>query len=150
MNKIFPILKKWLIISIALLLFTWIFIFNWSFVFKKKVVGEAVAVERVAGAMAILTTNQAPINSQAFSFSVAIKDRNSGEIFMASSEDRKWAAVTKGNCVVAAYFPYAPWRLFDKGMSDHNARLLRNFTSCDDMPKQDSFLDSIKFFFLID
>ncbi len=150
MNKIFPILKKWTVILVCAFVFVWIFVFNYSFVFKKKVIGEAVAVERVAGAMAILTNSQAPINPQAFSFSVAIKNRHSGEIHMASSEDRKWAAVEKGNCVIAAYFPYAPWRLLDKGMSDHNARLLRNFTNCEEMPSQDSFLDSVKFFFLID
>lgn len=150
MNKIVPVIKKWSLILISIFAFIWVFVFNYSFVFKRKVVGEAVAVERVMGAMAILTNTQSPINPQAFSFSVAVKDRHSGEIHMASSEDRKWAAVTKGNCVIAAFFPYAPWRLLDKGMSDHNARLLRNFTNCDDMPKQDSFFDSIKFFFLID
>ena len=149
MNNFISIFKKWSLITIAVIFLFWIFVVNWSFVFKKKVIGEAVAIERIAGAMAIVTSDQAPINSQVFSFSVAIKDRNSGEIFMASSEDRQWAAVTKGNCVIAAYFPYPPWRLLDKGMTDHNARLLRNFTNCDELPKQGSFFDGVKFFFLI-
>ncbi len=145
MDKILPMLKKSLIIIVAVALFFWIFIANWSFVFKKKVVGEVVAAERV-GAMTIVT-NQGPINPQAFSFSVAIKDRHSGEIFMASSEDRQWAAVQKGNCVIAAYFPYPPW-MMSKGSTDHNARLLRNFTTCNELQDSDSFFESLRFFFL--
>ncbi|MBC7742094.1 MAG: hypothetical protein H7061_07850 [Bdellovibrionaceae bacterium] len=145
MNNIMPLAKKSLIIMVCLALFFWIFIFNWSFVFKKKVVGEVVAAERV-GALTIVT-NSGPINPQAFSFSVAIKDRKTGEIYMASSEDRQWAAVQKGNCVIAAYFPYPPWNM-SKGSTDHNARLLRNFTTCNELPPTDSFFDSLRFFFL--
>ena len=145
MNKILPLLKKSLIIFVFAFLFIWIFIFNWSFVFKKKVVGEVVAAERVAGVLTVMTTTD---NPQRFGFSVAIKDQNSGEIFMASSEDPKWAAVVKGNCVVAAYYPYPPWRMLEKGATDHNARLLRNFTSCTDIPDQNSWFEAIKFFFL--
>lgn len=141
--------KKMGLIAVILISLIWVFIFNWSFVFKRKVVGEVVAAEKVNALMAIVTNNQQPLNPQAFSFSVAIKDRFSNEIFMASSEDRKWAAVTKGNCVVAAFFPYPPWAL-NKGMTDHNARLLRNFTSCEDVSKEDSFLEAIKFFFLFE
>ena len=70
-----------------------------------------------------------------------------GEIHMASSEDRKWAAVTKGNCVVAAFFPYPPWRT-EKGMTDHAARLLRNYTGCAEMNETDGFFDKIRFFLL--
>ncbi len=149
MNNYAPLLKKWALILGLGFLFIWLFVFNWSFVFKKKVVGEVVAVERVTGTMTIITDGRGEINPQAFSFSVAIKDMETGEIHMASSEDRQWAAVTKGNCVIAAYFPYGPTRMFEKGSTSHNARLLRNFTSCAEVPKADSFFDSLKFFFLM-
>jgi hypothetical protein len=146
--KYLLLLKKWVLRLAVIFVLVWVFIFNWSFVFKRRVIGEVVAAEKVMSPMAIVTGNQ-PLNSQIFSFSVGIKDRSSGEIFMASSEDRQWAAVAKGNCVVAAYFPYPPWR-FDKGSTNHNARLLRNFTDCQNMPDQSGWFESVKFFFLID
>ncbi len=142
-------LRKWsLLVGISVLL-TWIFFANWSFIFKTKIVGEVVASERVAGPFAVIGTTQQPLNPQVFSFSVAVKDRFSGEIHMASSEDRQWAAVSKGNCVIAAYFPYPPWKMMEKGMTNHNARLLRNFTSCDQVPKAEGFVESVKFFFMM-
>lgn len=143
-------MKKFKKIFFALLLVSvviYIFGFNWSFIFKKRVIGEIVAVERVNDALIVAAGNQ-PINSQVFSFSVGIKDLKSGEIHMSSSEDRQWAAVQTGNCVVAAYFPYPPWTL-SKANTNHNARLLRNFVSCDQMPDQTSFWSSFLFFFLI-
>ncbi len=140
-------LKKWLLISVPILVVVVIIFGNWSFFFKKKIIGEVVAVERVSGPIAIMTQNE-KINPQVFSFSVAIKDRQSGEIHMASSEDRQWAAVTKGNCVIAAYFPYPPWRMLEKGLTNHNARLLRNFTACDQVPNDSGFMEAVKFFFL--
>jgi hypothetical protein len=134
-----------LILAISIL--TWIFIFNWSFVFKKKIMGEVVAVEKVTGTFTVITNSKDPINPQAFSFSVAIKDLKTNEIHMASSEDRKWAAVQKGNCAVAAFFTYPPWNL-SKGTTDHNARLIKNFTDCTDATLSDSFWDKVQFFFL--
>ncbi len=147
MNNFLSVLKKFSIITVLGILVIWIFIFNWSFVFKHKVTGEVVAVERVMGNVAVITGSQNAINPQAFSFSVGIKDKTSGEIHMASSEDRKWAAVTKGNCVVAGFFPYPPWRT-EKGMTDHNARLLRNYTSCAEMTETDGFFEKLRFFLL--
>lgn len=142
------IFKKWLIRLSLLAVIVWVFVFNYSFVFKKKVIGEVVAAERVNAPVALVTDGpQNQINPQIFSFSVGIKDRYSGEIFMASSEDRQWAAASVGNCVIAAYFPYPPWSLI-KGGTSHNARLLRNFTSCDQIPKENWF-DDVKFFFLL-
>lgn len=143
---------KWIKRSIFLLvtisLLVWIFIFNWSFVFKKKVIGEVVAVEKVTGAMAIITNSREPINSQVFSFSVAVKDLKTSEIHMASSEDRQWAAAQKGNCVVAAFFPYPPWNL-SKGNTEHNARLLKNYQDCKLVTADpDTFWDKVSFFFL--
>lgn len=139
--------RKWVIRIAVIFLFFWIFIANWEFIFKKRVIGEVVAVERI-GTMAIVTDSKAPMNPQIFSFSVAIKSRETSEIMMASSEDRQWAAVEKGNCVVAAYFPYPPWKFATKGSTEHNAQLLRNFTSCDQIPDFSGFWDKFKFFFL--
>lgn len=147
--KYFLLVKRWLIRFLVVAFLVWIFVVNWSFVFKKRVIGEVVAAEKILVPLAVVTdvrTAQNPVNPQIFSFSVGIKDRNTGEIFMASSEDRQWAAVQVGNCVVAAYFPYPPWML-SKGHTYQNARLLRNFTNCEQLPPQD-WLDTLKFFFL--
>lgn len=143
------VFKKWFLRVGIVTFLAWIFLANWSFIFKSKIVGEVVASERVNGPLAIIGNSQQNLNPQVFSFSVAIKDRFTGEIHMASSEDRQWAAVTKGNCVIAAYFPYPPWRMLDKGMTNHNARLLRNFTACDQVPNNSGFLSSLKFFFMM-
>lgn len=148
MVKTLRIIKKWLLILVLFSLVIWIFGFNWSFVFKKRVVGEIVAAERVNTAAVAVVNSQEPLNAQVFSFSVGIKDQNTGEIYMASSEDRQWAAVQTGNCVVAAYFPYPPWML-SKANTSHNARLIRNYSSCAQMPASGGFLESLKFFFLI-
>ncbi len=143
------IFKKWFLRVGIVFVFVWLILANWSFIFKTKIVGEVVASERVSGPLAIIGTGQQALNPQVFSFSVAIKDRFSGEIHMASSEDRQWAAVSKGNCVIAAYFPYPPWRMLDKGMTNHNARLLRNFTGCDQVPNETGLISQIKFFFMM-
>ena len=141
------ILKKQLIRIALVFIVLWIFVINYSFVFKKQIIGNVVAAEKIGIPMAVINgSSQQPLNPQLFSFSIGIKDRHSGEIYMASSEDRQWAAVSLGNCVIAAYFPYPPWRL-DKGSTSQNARLLRNFINCDQLPKE-SWFDSIKFFFL--
>lgn len=142
-------LKKWLMFAAVLALMVWIFGYNWSYVFKKRVIGEVEAVEKINGPLTVLTGNAASsLDSPAISFSVAIKDLVTGEIFMASSEDRQWGAVVKGNCVIAAYFPYPPWMLY-KGNTSHNARVHKNFTSCAQVPDQDNWYENLKFFFLI-
>ena len=143
----FTIFKKWLIRISVLTFLVWVFGFNYSFVFKRKVIGEVVAAEKVIAPIALVTdATQKQLNPQIFSFSVGIKDRFSGEIFMASSEDRQWAAVGVGNCVISAFFPYPPWQ-FSKGGTSHNARLLRNFTNCDQLPVE-SWFEDLKIFFL--
>jgi hypothetical protein len=140
-------IKKSVLLITTVAFLAWVFIFNWSFVFKKKVVGEVIAVERVAGTLTVITNSQEAFNPQAFSFSVAIKDLQTSEIHMASSEDRQWAAVQKGNCVVSAFFPYPPWN-FQKGTTAHNARLLKNYADCKLATQAESVWDNIKFFFL--
>lgn len=144
--KILSATKKAILSFVVIFLIFWIFIWNFSFVFKTRVVGEIQKVEHI-GVQAVITNNQ-PINPQVFSFAVSIKDIRTNEIHVASSEDRKWGAVQQGNCVVAAFFPYEPWKL-SKGMSDRNARLLQTFTSCADLPPTDGFLNWLRFFFLI-
>jgi len=144
--KILSILKKIFFFLFLVLPFFWIFIWNYSFVFKTKVVGEVQAVQNIA-TEAIITNGTRPLNPQIFSFSVAIKDLKTNEIHMASSEDRQWAAVQKGNCVVAAFFPYEPWKL-SKANTNHNARLMKNYMSCQDVPDQDGLWENLKFFFL--
>jgi hypothetical protein len=124
------------------------FVTNWGYIFKKRVVGEVFAVEKVTDTVLFAAGNANSSSDRVYSFSIGIKDSATGEIYMASTEDRQWAAVQKGNCVVAAYFPYPPWQ-FSKGNTYHNARLLRNFESCQKMPPMDGFLKKFLFLFLI-
>ncbi len=145
--KILSIIKKSFLFVLAISFLVWLFVFNWSFVFKKRIVGEVVAVEKVAGPMTVITSANTPINPQVFSFSVALKDLKTSEIHMASSEDRQWAAVQKGNCVISAFFPYPPWNM-SKGMTSHNARLLKNYENCEMATQEESFWDKLSFFFL--
>jgi hypothetical protein len=145
--KFFNLLMKSLVVVLVVSFLTWIFIFNWSFVFKRRIVGEVATVEKINAGLIVTTTTNNTIPNQAFSFSVAIKDLDTGEIHMASSEDRKWGAVEKGNCVIAAFFPYAPWNL-SKGTTDFNARLIQNFQTCETIDRNPSFWAKFKFFFL--
>lgn len=150
MQNVMSYLKKFIVV-IVLFIVVWALFSNWSFIFKKRIVGEVSTVESTDKAFAVIANSKNPLNPQVFSYSIAIKDLHSGEIHMASSEDRKWGAVEKGNCVVAAYFPYPPWKL-DKGTTDYNARLLRNFQSCDSVEKNETlgFFGNLKFFFMIE
>lgn len=136
-----------LILAFGILFLAWLVLGNWSFVFKHRIVGEVVTVERIVAPVAVINNPGEAINRENFSFSIAIKNQTTSEIHMASSEDRQWGAVQKGNCVVAAFFPYPPWNL-KKGMTDHNARLLKNFTDCAAVSHSPSFWERIQFFFL--
>lgn len=97
----------------------------YPYIFARTVEGEVVGVERVAipVAMMNLPADQR-VNSEVFSFAVAIRDKRSGEIVTASSEDRRWAVVEKGKCAEARYFPYPPWRI-DKSGTYFNVRLMK-------------------------
>ena len=97
----------------------------YDYVFAKTVTGQVVGVERVNTNETIITSGSAIPASQIFSFAVAIKD-SAGEIHTASSEDRQWAVVQKGQCGEALYYPYPPWDL-NRARTYHNARLLRLF-----------------------
>ncbi len=83
-----------------------------------------IGIDRVTQPTSIIGSSQIP-DSQLFSFAVAIKVP-SGEIFTASSEDRQWAVVEKGQCAEVKFFPYPPWQL-DKSGTYFGARLLKLF-----------------------
>ncbi len=136
-----------LLMAAVVVFLTWMVLGNWSFLFKKRIIGRIEKVERIMAPVAIVNNASDPINKENFSFSVAIKDLKTTEIHVASSEDRKWGAVQPGNCVIAAFFPYPPWN-FSRGMTDHNARLLRTFDHCDGQTDTPSFWEKFQFFFL--
>lgn len=116
--------KKALLVSFVLVLLLAVFISIrfYSFVFARRVQGEILGVERVApeGLIGAPGTTSA----QLFSFAVAIRELESGEIFTASSEDRQWAIAQKGYCAEAKFYPYPFWQL-ERGGTYHNARLIR-------------------------
>lgn len=121
-------MKKTLIILVAFVLIalTGVTLFKYyTFIFAKAVVGEVTRVERVNTAEAILMGSREIPQQQLFSFAVAVRD-SKGEIHVASSEDRQWAVVQKGQCVEAKFFPYEPWNLAKAG-TYHGARLERLF-----------------------
>ena len=134
-------------LGLGILALVWLVLGNWSFFFKQRIVGQIVTVERIVAPVAVISNPSETMNRENFSFSIAIKNQSTSEIHMASSEDRQWGAVQNGNCVVAAFFPYPPWNL-KKGMTAHNARLLKNFTDCAAVSHEPSFWESIQFFFL--
>lgn len=98
---------------------------NWyPYIFAKTVDGEVKGVERVEVPIAVLTTDGSKPNPQVFSFAVAVQDRKSGEIFTASSEDRRWAVVHPGQCAEVKFLPYPFWSLSRSG-AYFGARLIR-------------------------
>ncbi|MBI2711999.1 MAG: hypothetical protein HYX41_03905 [Bdellovibrio sp.] len=101
----------------------------YSYVFSRKVSGEVIGIDRVIQPSTIIgVTSQVPA-SQIFSFALAIKEAG-GEIVTASSEDRQWAVVEKGQCAEARFFPYPFWEL-EKSGTYFGARLLKIY----DCPK---------------
>lgn len=120
-------MKKALLILIAIL-GTGVVLFvlvNWyPYIFAKNVDGVIYGVERVEAPMALITSDASRPTSQVFSFAVAVKDSKSGEIFTASSEDRRWAVVSKGQCAEVKFLPYPPWSLSRSG-AFFGARLIR-------------------------
>jgi hypothetical protein len=106
---------------------------NWySFIFAKTVDGVVTGVERVEAPMAVITNNGANLANQVFSFAVAVKDTKSGEIFTASTEDRRWAVVKVHQCAVVKFLPYPPWSLSRSG-AYFGARVIRVY-DCGDVP----------------
>ncbi len=98
---------------------------NWyPYIFSAKINGEVYGVERVEVPLAVIATEGARPASQVFSFAVAVKDSKTGDIFTASSEDRRWAVVQKGQCAEVKFLPYPPWSLTRFG-AYFGARLIR-------------------------
>ena len=96
-------------------LLTWAVLANYSVIFSKTVIGEITAVEKVELPVALMTNRDGDINAKVFSFAVGIKDKKTGEIYTASSEDRQWAVAQKGQCVEAEFLPHPPWEFTKKG-----------------------------------
>lgn len=97
----------------------------YGYVFAKTIRGEIVRVERVLNPDMVMITGNAPPPPQMYSFAIAIKD-DKGEYHTASTEDRQWAVVEKGQCAEARFFPYPPWNL-SKANTYYGARLERLF-----------------------
>ncbi len=116
---------KIVLIFVLLILCLWAVLANYSVIFSKTVIGEVTAVEKVELPVALMTARRDnDISSKVFSFAIGIKDRKTGEIYTASSEDRQWAVVQKGQCAEAQFLPYPPWE-FTKKDTYFGARLVK-------------------------
>lgn len=98
---------------------------NYGFIFSRTVTGTIVKVERVELNVALMQTNSPTdkISPELYSFAVAVKDKETGEIVTASAQDRQWAVAQPGQCAEARFYPYAPWQL-DKSGTYYGARLV--------------------------
>jgi hypothetical protein len=128
--KKFLNITKLLGVVVILAVIGYIVIENYSFIFSRVVTGQVVSVERVNTQMVLSTNSDNTPPPQMFSFAVAIEDEKTHEIVVASSEDRQWAAVEKGHCATARFYPYPFWVL-DKSGTYNNARLLHLLKNCD-------------------
>lgn len=107
--------------SIFLGLTVYIVLFYYPYVFSKNVDGEIISVERAVPVNTIV--GGATISPDVYSFAVAIRTSN-GDIMTATSEDRQWAVVQRGQCATAKFFPYPPWKI-EKAGTYFGARLLK-------------------------
>lgn len=105
-------------------LVVWGVLANYSVIFAKSVIGEVTGVEKVELPVALMARSDGDITSKVFSFAIGIKDAKTGEIYTASSEDRQWAVVEKGQCAEAKFLPYPPWE-FSKQGTFFGARLVK-------------------------
>lgn len=122
-----------LVVLVLVLAVSGFILMHWySYIFAKSIDGEIFGVERVQAPVALLTEGNNP-SPQIFSFAVAVKDFKSGEIFTASSEDRRWAVVQKGQCAEVKFLPYPPWSLSRSG-AYWGARLIRLY-ECQKKPE---------------
>ncbi|WP_413293685.1 hypothetical protein ACLSU7_01140 [Bdellovibrio sp. HCB185ZH] len=109
---------------VLLVAITWVVLVNYSVIFSKTVVGEVINVERVELPVALIARAGGELNEKVFSFAISIKDDTTNELFAATSEDRQWAIVQKGQCAEAVYLPYPPWELKKRG-TYFGARLVK-------------------------
>ncbi len=100
--------------------------------FARTVTGEVISVQKVDASVDVLASTKQgeTIGARLFSYAVAVEDPVTREILVASSEDRRWATVEKGNCVTARFFPYPPWRL-DRTGAYFNAQVITFMKTCD-------------------
>lgn len=117
---------KFILILCILGVIAWAVLANYSVIFSKTVTGEITGVEKVELPVALITRSDGDISSKVFSFAIGIRDQKTGEIYTASSEDRQWAVVQKGQCAEAVFLPYPPWQ-FTKKDTFFGARLVRLF-----------------------
>lgn len=101
---------------------------NYGYFFSKKINGVVLNVNRVTEINGIVAGSKAN-DSQIYSYAIAIRSSEDGNIFTTSSEDRQWAVINNGNCVVARLYPYPPWN-FKKSGTYYNARL-EKLRDCD-------------------
>jgi hypothetical protein len=113
----------------------YILIKHWSFIFARTVEGRVYNIERVSTPVALLggttgspSAKSVEMQNQAlYSFAIAIRQHDGEiEIVTASSEDRQWQIVEKGQCVKAKFYVYPPWD-FESSGTYFNARLLKQF-----------------------
>jgi hypothetical protein len=120
-------MKKTLYILLSLVglgFLVFVLVYWYPYIFSVKIDGEIYGVERVEIPLAVITVEGSRPSSQVFSYAVAVKDSKTGEIFTASSEDRRWAVVQKGQCAEVKFLPYPPWSLTRFG-AYFGARLIR-------------------------
>lgn len=94
-------------------------IINYSWVFAKRVQGRIISVERVTETNAIISSRITP--EQMHSYAILIQG-DDGNLYTASSEDRKWQVVKTGYCVDTLLYRYPPWDLRNAN-TFFNARL---------------------------
>lgn len=121
---------KSLIILLIIGALLWVIMANYSVIFSKTVKGEIVGVERIEIPVALMTRTDTDMG-KVYSFAIGIKTET-GEIFTASSEDRQWAVVTRGQCAEAVFLPHPPWELRKKD-TYFGARLVKLY-ECADRP----------------
>lgn len=114
----------YLLVALALIVSAlWFVRDNYGWVFSKSVRGVVVRNERVTNPTALLGARTTP--EMMHSYAILIRSED-GELITASSEDRQWAIVAPGYCLVAKLYPYPFWEL-DKGGTYGNARVERIF-----------------------
>lgn len=126
-------LAKSLIVLVIIGALLWIILTNYSVIFSKTVKGQIVGVEKVETPVVLMTRPGIDMNNMGkiHSFAVGIKTET-GEIFIATSDDSRWAVVSRGQCVEAEFLPYPPWDLSKKGAYS-GARLVKLY-ECADLP----------------
>lgn len=122
-------LMKALLVLIILFGMGYVFVAYYSYIFAKSVVGTVERIERVELNVSLLQAatdkkGDSHIAPELYSFAVAIREKNSSEIYTASAMDRQWAVATNGQCAEAKFYPYPPWN-FEKSGTFFNARLIR-------------------------